>query len=72
MSFFSSADPPAEGLLPSLRRHRPQWVGTEAAGIPRSGNGRALRLTGQAKKDLKSYDFRSFSVEISGIEPLTS
>ena len=24
------------------------------------------------KKDLKSYDFRSFLVEISGIEPLTS
>ena len=24
------------------------------------------------EKDLKSYDFRSFLVEISGIEPLTS
>ena len=24
------------------------------------------------KKDLKSFDFRSFLVEISGIEPLTS
>ena len=26
----------------------------------------------QTKKDLKSFDFRSFLVEISGIEPLTS
>ena len=52
-----------------------QWgceIPTRPPGLAGDGEGRAAETGRNKEKDLKSCDFRSFLVEISGIEPLTS